>query len=383
MKKILFVSLNEPDYTGGKGGGPVILIHNILSALPKNQTVDLLVYKKEELENNLGSNVNCIPWSKLTRQYKSGSWLRLIPKSMFSDYSCFEIDANGYEKIIFYPYFSSLFKLKNCCAECYTIGMDSGPMLYLRGFVNHKSWITKMFCGYEFLQALSIDRHACELSKKVFTVGESDAEFYRSVYLADAHFVPHPATDLVTAHIPCGYTGKEKLKLCFPGGMTRFYVSNLLIEIFDLMIKNADELKAKIAVSFLGKVQSKELEEKLNQLANVGIETEKIAFAEDFEEYLSHQNIILMPLEVGAGTKNKSLSALKMGLDLIGTPIALENVYGCKKEYLARTADEFISQIRLRLDTGHLFNLTKEEIKEFGTYHSIAQWTENFWNEVI
>lgn len=382
MDKILFVSLYEPCRFGGRAGGPVILLNDILHAVDMNLEVDLIVYNKESIASDLPDNVHFIPWSQRVKRIKKADILGLIPKGLYKDYSCYCIDLSGYNKVIYYPYFSALFKVKNSHAEFFTIGMDSGPMLYLRGFVKHKGGVARAFCLYQFLQALAIDKKVAKISKKIFTVGETDAEFYRSVYLADARFVHHPVTSLIDTYMPIEWKVNEKLKVCFPGGMLRFYVAGLLESILDKLVENAEFYKNEITISFLGKVKYKKLEEKLKEVQLAGLNIEYTEFAESFEEYLSKQHIILLPLLVGAGTKNKTLSALGMGLDMIGTPIAVENVYGIKKEHIAKNAEEFIQLINKRLEKHELFGMSKEEIIEFKKYHSVDNWNIYFWKEV-
>ncbi len=92
--------------------------------------------------------------------------------------------------------------------------------------------------------------------------------------------------------------------------------------------------------------------------------------------------MVILPLEVGVGTKNKALTTLGMGVDLIGSKIAVENVYGIKPENCAEIESDYLNLINLRLREKHLFNLTKEEIVGFKKYHSVEQWKDNFW-EII
>ena len=382
MAKILFVSLNEPCKSAMNIGGVVVLVNDILFASNPAIDVDLIVYNKEKISSELPLNIHFVPWNKIVTKVKKRNALASIPKSMFRDYSCYEIDLNGYDKVIYYPYWCSLFRLKNNHANIFTIGMDSGPMLYLRGFVNHQWWLAKVFCIYEFMQALYIDKKSTKISKFIFTVGETDAEFYRSIYLANAKFIPHNVSKLINPYTPQKWGDNEKLKLCLPGGMTKFYVANLLDDIVDKIIENNNFYTNRIELSFLGKIRYKELGKKLNVLLKKGIKIEFTEFAENFEEYISQQHLILMPLEVGAGTKNRALSTIGMGLDIIGTPIALENIYGVKKEHLAYDAYDFIRLINLRLEHHRLYGLSQEEILKFKEWHSVDQWRQNFWKVI-
>ena len=383
MKRVLFISLYEPCKYGGRAGGPVILLNDILESTEQDIEVDLLIYKKDEIVAELKKNINFIPWSSLTKKIKNKSLYEMIPKSMGKDFSCYEIDLIGYEKVILYPYFSSLFKFKNCKAEIYTIGMDSGPMLYLRGIINHKRLLSKIFCMYMFGQAIHIDKKAARISKKVFTVGKSDAEFYRSVYIVDAEFISHPVTKLIDNYTPIKWEQGSKLKICFPGGNSQFYTYGLVEGIINLLQENSNKYKDKVEISILGKIGYRELEQALRKAKEVGFTINYEEYVEDFEKYLSMHHIILLPLLVGAGTKNKALSSLGMGLDFIGTPIAIENVNLIKKEHIAKSPHEFLEQIDVRLNNHKLFGLSKDEIIKFKEYHSVNNWFTFFWEEVM
>lgn len=382
MNKILFISLYEPNKFGGRVGGTVILINDILSVVNPEYNVDLIVYNKEIIESILPDNVRFVPWSFITSKHKKMSLKSKLPKGLYKDYFMYTINAEGYDKIIFYPYFCALFNLKNIQGDIYTIGMDSGPMLYLRGFLNHRDLKSKVFCLYEYFQALAIDKRAATISKKIFCVGDTDAAYYRCAYCSDARFVHHPVTSLIDGVSPSTWEKNEKLKICFPGGMTKFYSKGLSEKIIDYISEEANYFREKIEISFLGSVKYPELKNSLDRLENLGINVNYTEFAESFEEYLSGQHLILLPLVVGVGTKNKTLTTFGMGLDMIGTPIAMENVFGVKGDHVAQTAQDFILRIKDRIEQRKLFGLFESEIVEFKKYHSANQWRTDFWNEL-
>lgn len=382
MNRFLFVSLYEPNKYGGRSGGPVILINDILSVVNPDYEVDLIVYNKEKIESDLPPNVRFRPWSSISSKHKKNSVKARLPKGLYKDYDMYTIDAEGYDSVVLYPYFCALFHWKNIHGNVYTIGMDSGPMLYLRGFLNHRDFISKAFCLYEYFQALEIDKRAAMMSKKIFCVGDTDAAYYRCAYSSDARFVHHPVTSLIDEFSPSTWKNNEKLRICFPGGMTKFYAKGLIEKIVDLIGEEADYFRDKIEISFLGGVKYPELKKGLERLENLGIHVNYTEFAESFEKYLAEQHLVLLPLVVGVGTKNKTLSTLGMGLDMVGTPMAMENVFGVKEYHVARSAEDFISRIKGRIEQNRLFGLSESEIVEFKKYHSVNQWRINFWDEL-
>ena len=121
--KTLLVSLYPPNKYGGRVGGVVILLNDILSVA--TNPVDLIVYKDNEGKFDLPDAVNFVPWNKLAS--KRGKKERMFKYSLYNDYKSYEIDIKEYDKVIFYPYFSSLFKYKNVHAN----GLTSATLLSL------------------------------------------------------------------------------------------------------------------------------------------------------------------------------------------------------------------------------------------------------------
>lgn len=378
---ILYVIHLEPMSTGA---GPYRLPYDILSACSAIENVKFCVFGVDELKEKNDFSCNFIPWSKIAIHDKRKH--SIVPQSvnLRKKYEEYTINLAGYDKVIFSCYNLTLLNLANSNAEIYTFGMDSAPMLYLRGFCSHHKIIYKLFCLYEFFSALDIDSHAVSVSKMIFTVGQDDASFYHAVFKTPATFIYHPYNTLIDGIKPLAWHAGEKLRLCIPGGISYFYTADLLDEIFDLILKNEDFYSDKISVSFLGAVRYKSIKKRLLALENSKIQYEYTRFAPSFEEYIASHHLILLPVTVGAGTKNRCASSAGIGLDFIATPVACENVHAAdSKEHIARNAREFIDQINLRLSTQKLYPLSDAQIKDFKNTHSTNQWKEKFWNKII
>jgi hypothetical protein len=374
---VLFLSYYFPQ----KEGGPTALLFSILNSIPEGHSVDYAVLNEDAPNSCIPERVHFIPWSNLSVRTKKH--FSLIPKSIdlrknFRDHY---IDVDKYDAIVFYTYNLSLIHLINNHAKIYTIGMDSAPMLYLRGFLSHRKLKLKLFCLYEFFSALSIDKYVSSISSCVFTVGSDDANFYHSLYKVPAIFIPHPYNALLERiEKTRDWEADEKLKICIPGGITYFYTGDLLNKIFDNFIKQP-EYAEKIEFSFLGKIRFNSLQNKIKELKNKGYMFTTQAFVDNFEGYMASQHIILLPVLVGAGTKNRCISAAAMGLDILGTPIATENVYGIQTENIAINAEDFFAKIKKRLNEHRLFQVkNSQKVRE---NHLNILWKERFWQIVF
>ena len=80
--KTLLVSLYPPNKYGGRAGGVVILLNDILSVA--TNPVDLIVYRDNEGKFDLPDAVNFVPWNKLAskkkkkREYLNILYIRII-----------------------------------------------------------------------------------------------------------------------------------------------------------------------------------------------------------------------------------------------------------------------------------------------------------------
>lgn len=70
-----------------------------------------------------------------------------------------------------------------------------------------------------------------------------------------------------------------------------------------------------------------------------------IEWIEDYNEIcVIGQDVHCLPLLVGAGTKNRTLTALSNGLEIISTPIGLENINikGLTSTYMTKDPKKFV-----------------------------------------
>lgn len=114
---------------------------------------------------------------------------------------------------------------------------------------------------------------------------------------------------------------EPKIKLLVAGRYD-FYMKDKCDELFEELVKNAEELKDYFYFTFLGK----DWDSWEGRFGSAGYETNYIRFAPDYMEELIKHDVQITPIGVGTGTKGKVLDAFANGLMVIGTLRALENI---------------------------------------------------------
>jgi glycosyltransferase involved in cell wall biosynthesis len=82
-----------------------------------------------------------------------------------------------------------------------------------------------------------------------------------------------------------------------------------------------------------------------------------VGFVEDLEGYLRNVRITIAPLRYGAGVKGKVGNSLRMGLPVVGTPIAVEGMGLKEGEHVlvGRTGQQFAGQMQRLYTDGNLW----------------------------
>ena len=374
---ILVISENLPEEIGG-----MRLLYEILLAYTGNDEIDLICFEKEECKIILPDNIEFIPWTKATYYKKNGSpfYKKFFIQKRLANYRRYVVKAQKYDAIVGFSYHNLAFNFEGFSGKYYNIAMDSAALLFLRGLINHTDIKLKLACLIRLLQVIRTEKYVSKISTCSYTVGVSDANMYKYLFNSNAKYVPHPYNPNSDGKKAIVWNGEDKLRICFAGALSHFYTGELLVEICNEFINKKDEFNNKVEFFFLGNCYC---QDSLEKLKKAGYTVNTCAYAESFEDYLCNTHLLMVPLMVGAGTKNRVLNALSLGLDLISTSIGVENIQGVKEQYIANDAEQFVSQLRLRLESKKLFNFSENEISELKKYHSGNQWKKLFWNEIL
>jgi hypothetical protein len=378
MAKVLFLSEFQPNIHNL--GGPTRLVYDILRAF--NESRDEVVFCCPDAivrPRNLPDSVRFRPWNEIARKdaSRNGRAPAYLLHKRIKEYAKYSVDAAGFSIVVTYPLVMSLLRIRGSDAKVVAIGMDSSTLLFLRGFIAHKG-ILKFACLVRLFQVIHLEKICAGIASRIVTVGEYDADMYASLFKKKAQYIPHPLTDLEPSVPHRTWDGVSPLRVCFAGAMDRFYVASLIDDFIEAIVKRKDAFSKRLRISFLGK----KTEGYAKALRTEGFDASNTEFAESFEDFLAGQDILIAPIAVGAGTKNRMLAAISIGLDVIGTSLALENISGLCEENVADSGREIVDRLERRLEGKALFDCKGASLKKFREWHSIDKWESMFWRNI-
>ncbi len=375
---VLIVSSVAPE----KFGSVKRLFYDILCA---NQNFSNAIYYitipyTEERPSSIPESYNFIPWSKIL--YRES----LKPNRSFKgikirkDWRCFSkvhIDASSYDLIVAFPFGMAALDFVGFKGILFALSIDSSSMIFARAVIKHTNLFLKIASVIRLMQNGWLDWTISQRADFIYLVGESDAYAYNVFFnrIKNVIYIPHTVIPEIRnmtnlAH----WDGKSKLNLLFAGSLSPFYTGRLLHDYIKSIVKA--DLQDSVRVIFLG--QNKGVKE----LSSAGYEIDTINFVPSFEDFLVNMHIMLVPLLVGGGTKNRILSALGCGMDVIGSRVACENIYGIKDENIADNGDELIDKIKIRIAKGKIFQLTDSEREQYFIEHGLGNWEEKLWSKM-
>lgn len=123
--------------------------------------------------------------------------------------------------------------------------------------------------------------------------------------------------------------------------------------------------------------------------ALTGKDIEVTGFVADLSEHYRQAAIVVAPLRFGAGTQNKVLEAMAMGVPVVSGQVGFEglNIHSGEGVFLATDTDTFLKtclqllkDLELRKQTGETGQMI---IKKHFSWPSIAQKLEAYFDEII
>jgi len=199
---------------------------------------------------------------------------------------------------------------------------------------------------------------------KIITVGMKDLFDFQSRGFKNVYFLPHPV-EINQNERKRGGKKNKKISLGISGSLGRFncfYCGKWYDYLIEILRKN--NYSSFYRFCFLGK-----------QYASIAKEIEKLGYEVDYKEwiqdynnFLSEVDLYICLLAVGAGTKNRVLSANAAGIKVIGTEVALENI-DCNENYLIYTVDD-LNKILFSFCGKGINFLSDEAYNKFVSYHS-------------
>lgn len=325
-----------------------------------------------------------VPWKNMHHiEHKSSTGVFHIfkVKNEWKKYDKIHIEVSGYRYIIVFPFELALVDFIGFEGKLFVIGPDSTSMVFSRAILYHKNLMYRLLSAIRFVQNGRLDYFVSKKATMIYTVGNNDKTAYNVFFNRNkAVYLPHPViADLEEREELADWDGYEKIRLLFAGSLSFFYSGEMLDSyVYAILHSNMQD---RISVSFLGK--DRRYKEYEKQLTKFGYETYFIEYTPSFEDFLTTRHILLVPLLVGGGTKNRVLTALGCGMDVIGSRIACENVYGISDIHIAENGNDLIKKLKIRIKSRRLYNYKGEKRKAFFCYHGLQAWNDLLWHRVL
>jgi glycosyltransferase involved in cell wall biosynthesis len=260
------------------------------------------------------------------------------------------IQENNYnliivEKIITLSYLGKkVFKNYKVVIDSWGIDSEISRQLY----ENEKNLFKKFILFIKYIRHFFCE--LCYLSKCKYFVAITDKQFnfYKKFFKRKKLFLIPNFVD--TDYFKPNYENFEEKSIVFTGIMN--FIPNIDAVMF-FVNEVMPKLKEKTNVKFyiVGKNPTKEVLMLHNNFDIIVTEEVK-----DIREYISKAEVVVVPLRIGSGLRNKVLHAMACGKTVVATREAVEGINVKDKEniLIANTPQEFVEKILLVLNNKEL-----------------------------
>lgn len=328
--------------------------------MSSGKTVMLLTSIVPDSQNRGGPSG--LPWEILTAIEQAGCnvSVQLVPlpqdpvRRRLTQLALFtnKIKLSEMNADIFLVYPSYLARVIPCSlrSKTFVLGPDAASMLYAR--------FARLESGWRRIRSLLLSNWFTMFERWVISnfggmivVGRNDCRWLKqtveSAHKSRVHYLPHPVLSSINKSV--FYLGiNGKCRLVFGGDLSKKYVGSFF-ETVDLISVATALRVANCEVVVVGKA---------NRLIFEAISKHLPA---TYEEWVEHyallcdplRDIHVIPLFAGAGTKNRTISALVRNVVILSTFIGIENinsrVLSSSFLYKFRSAAEFPTALNLAL----------------------------------
>jgi len=282
------------------------------------------------------------------------------------------------EKIIMLSYLKkNIFKNYKVVIDSW--GIDSEILRQL--YINEKKLFKKFILFIKYLRHLLCE--ICFLSRCKYLVAITDKQlnFYKKFFKRKKLFLIPNFVDM--DYFKAAYESFEEKCIVFTGIMN--FIPNIDAVIF-FVNEIMPKLKEKINVKFyiIGKNPTKEVS-KLQNNFDIVVTGE----VKDVREYISKAEVVVVPLRMGSGLRNKVLQAMACSKTVVATKEAIEGINVQDKEniLIANTQQEFVEKILLVLNNRELNlkiakNARKFIEENFSEKIIVKKWI-NMYEEIL
>lgn len=282
-----------------------------------------------------------------------------------------DIALDVYDKILVYPDFLLARLPKRYYKKITVLAPDASSMVGRRKYKQYRgdasvSWIK---IWYQYLYAknfLCFEKEYIPAVEHYLVVGKKDRLWLRR-HLRDSDreivkFLLHPL--LSHSLLPLDISSVKRphgRRFVFSGDMRYSYVGKNIIALAKCLSEESPSLVSKLHILVVGK-NNKWIAELFSKETNAQISYE--AWVECYQDIcVMGQDVHCVPLVAGGGTKNRVVTALANGLELISTSVGVENIplSSGQSVYVCNSMQNFAAQMIMLQQEG-AWNAHKMEL---------------------
>lgn len=282
-----------------------------------------------------------------------------------------DIALDAYDKILVYPDFLLARLPKRYYKKITVLAPDASSMVGRRKYKQYRgdasvSWIK---IWYQYLYAknfLCFEKEHIPAVEHYLVVGKKDRLWLRR-HLRDSDreivkFLLHPL--LSHSLLPLDISSMKRphgRRFVFSGDMRYSYVGKNIIALAKCLSEESPSLVSKLYILVVGK-NNKWIAELFSKETNAQVSYE--AWVECYQDIcVMGQDVHCVPLVAGGGTKNRVVTALANGLELISTSVGVENIplSSGQSVYVCNSMQNFAAQMIMLQQEG-AWNAHKMEL---------------------
>lgn len=282
-----------------------------------------------------------------------------------------DIPLDVYDKILVYPDFLLARLPKRYYKKITVLAPDASSMVGRRKYKQYRgdasvSWIK---IWYQYLYAknfLCFEKEYIPAVEHYLVVGKNDRLWLRR-HLRDSDreivkFLLHPL--LSHSLLPLDISSMKRphgRRFVFSGDMRYSYVGKNIIALAKCLSEESPSLVSKLHILVVGK-NNKWIAELFSKETNAQVSYE--AWVECYQDIcVMGQDVHCVPLVAGGGTKNRVVTALANGLELISTSVGVENIplSSGQSVYVCNSMQNFAAQMIMLQQEG-AWNAHKMEL---------------------
>ena len=294
-------------------GGPSGLIWEIQELLKQERNINIDTFIVNSSKNKYIAQLNT--WGIYQGKYKNS--------------------LEKYDKILLYPDFLLGYMPSNILEKIIVLAPDASSMVGKRKYDVYMkdesiNIIKKVYQYLYYKRFVFFEKKYIPKVNKYIVVGENDRDWLRSYLKIKSDkekvvFLRHPLLSYSMVDLEqVKFSDIKDKRFIFAGDMRYSYVGKNIRDLAESLDKLLEKNNEKLSIIVVGKA-NKWIADIFSQVKYLNVEY--FTWIEHYQDICQiNRDVHCIPLSTGGGTKNRVLTAIANGLEVISTSIGVENI---------------------------------------------------------